>query len=106
MSDLDALSALAEAAENDLGPSEWWGMSHSIARNPDSREYINAVDPATVLALIARVKRAEAALTVEHIAVALHRMERLSTIDPAQCINGPEFDRTLAARFLSALNEN
>ena len=48
----DELRKLAEAAELHLGPSEWWGLSHAISRDPEAREYINAADPATILALL------------------------------------------------------
>ena len=60
--DLDALDAAARAAaatKEDWYDADW--MAHNLA-NRDDGNYIAALHPGAALALIARVRRAEAAL--------------------------------------------
>ena len=72
MTDLDALSALAEAAKA-TSPYGWFvakdyldGSDMTVGEKAD-RAYIIALEPDVSLALIARVRKAEAALSVERI---------------------------------------
>jgi hypothetical protein len=107
--DLDALSALVEAVLEAKARSEKYGYGqlHETAMNDlgnAERAFNRALTFDVARALVTRVRAAEAKLTVERIAAELHSLERFSTIDPAQCIRGPEFDRNYAVRLLAALD--
>jgi hypothetical protein len=101
---LDALSALAEAAAELYEPKGHWFTVDGVLSHHglvlEEREFIAAMSPDVALALIARVKRAEATLTVERIA-ALLQATFPHSFDPN--VPDPGWWRRKAHDFLAAL---
>ena len=83
-----------------------WHDDHDDPCDPDNADaYCPACEEfwPCKAALQDRIASLEAALSVERIAEALHSLELIRTIDPAQCVRGPDFDRNYATRLLAAL---